>query len=237
MIMIIKLLSSIVALVLCLPLFAGAAVMNIKLKDGQVIRYNVENVVEVDFIDIPEESIPDTSELTLKFEIISDSTVKVVRDHTKVDMLTVDSVNIPPKVRIDGIVYDVTGIGNCAFCDYLSLKSVTIPESVTTIEEYAFNDCYNLTEINIPQNVSDIGTGALGACSSLNPYLLVYDNGTKCYGWVGSNDSCINVVIPEGVTSIGSTAFYGCCNLTCIEIPDGVASIGEKAFYGCIYEA
>ena len=42
-----------------------------------------------------------------------------------------------------------------------------------------------------------------------------------------------DVVIPEGVTSIGDCAFSGCSSLTSVVIPDGVTSIGNDAFWGC----
>ena len=42
-----------------------------------------------------------------------------------------------------------------------------------------------------------------------------------------------NVVIPEGVTSIGGWAFSRCTGLTNIEIPDSVTSIGDNAFRDC----
>ena len=41
-----------------------------------------------------------------------------------------------------------------------------------------------------------------------------------------------SVVIGEGVTSIGSYAFFGCASPTGVTIPDGVTSIGDWAF-GC----
>ena len=43
----------------------------------------------------------------------------------------------------------------------------------------------------------------------------------------------IVIAIPNTVTSIGNSAFYGCSNLTTITIPDTVTSIGEDAFYDC----
>ena len=42
-----------------------------------------------------------------------------------------------------------------------------------------------------------------------------------------------DVVIPEGVTSIGSEAFRGCSGLTSVTIPKSVTSIGKRAFYSC----
>ena len=46
-------------------------------------------------------------------------------------------------------------------------------------------------------------------------------------------ESLINIHIPENVTSIGERAFEGCRSLTSIHIPEGVTSIGERAFEGC----
>ena len=45
--------------------------------------------------------------------------------------------------------------------------------------------------------------------------------------------SLTEVVIPEGVTSIGSEAFYGCSSLTSVVIPEGVTTIGYYAFSRC----
>jgi hypothetical protein len=41
------------------------------------------------------------------------------------------------------------------------------------------------------------------------------------------------VTFPDGVTSIGDGAFYGCSGLTSVTIPDSVTSIGNYAFEGC----
>ena len=42
-----------------------------------------------------------------------------------------------------------------------------------------------------------------------------------------------DVVVPEGVTSIGAKAFYGCSSLASISLPAGVTSIGTWAFKQC----
>ena len=42
-----------------------------------------------------------------------------------------------------------------------------------------------------------------------------------------------NVVIPNGVTSIGWCAFQDCTSLTSITIPNSVTEIGPSVFYGC----
>ena len=42
-----------------------------------------------------------------------------------------------------------------------------------------------------------------------------------------------SVTIPEGVTSIGRSAFSGCSSLASVTIPESVTSIGEYAFSSC----
>ena len=42
-----------------------------------------------------------------------------------------------------------------------------------------------------------------------------------------------DIIIPDGVTSIGSSAFSFCSSLTSVSLPNSVTSIGFSAFHGC----
>ena len=66
----------------------------------------------------------------------------------------------------------VTSIGDRAFYDCKSLKSITIPNSVTSIGYYAFEYCDGLTTITIPKNVTDIGRDAFYSCAGLKSVTL-----------------------------------------------------------------
>ena len=57
------------------------------------------------------------------------------------------------------------------------------------------------------------------------------DMQNSSFGW--DKDLIKSVVINDGVTNIGSSAFSGCTRLTSVAIPNSVTSIGEKAFSGC----
>ncbi|MBR3935851.1 MAG: leucine-rich repeat domain-containing protein, partial [Oscillospiraceae bacterium] len=51
--------------------------------------------------------------------------------------------------------------------------------------------------------------------------------------WYGKREEINSVVLPSGLTSIGSLAFYECKNLVSVSIPSSVMSIGDYAFAKC----
>ena len=51
--------------------------------------------------------------------------------------------------------------------------------------------------------------------------------------WYDYRESITEVIINEGVTSIGKYAFMGCQNLESVTMPDSLKSIGARAFASC----
>ena len=138
-------------------------------------------------------------------------------------------VVIPRSVRN----YEVIAIGNDAFCGCSLLKSITIPEGVTSIGSSVFEGCSSLKSITIPEGVTSIEDCAFQACSSLTSITIPEGVTSIGYDAFCGCSSLTSIAIPKGVTSIGNGAFYGCSSLTSITIPKGVASIGSSVFGGC----
>ena len=135
----------------------------------------------------------------------------------------------------------VTSIGESAFKNCISLKSFEIPSSVTSIGFVAFSGCKSLSSLVIPASVVNLNgnpfCGWYGELKCLSPY-FIYDNKvlfdkdkSKIIAFRDKDTTLY--VIPDGVTSIGDGAFWGCTSLTSLVIPESVTSIGDYAFVGC----
>ena len=127
----------------------------------------------------------------------------------------------------------VTSIGNSAFKDCTNLTGVTIGNSVTSIGAEAFNSCKGLTSVEIPDSVTSIGNSAFKDCTNLTG-VGIEDNSQltsiESYAFSGcSKLTSIEFGENSQLASIGYEAFRYCRSLTSIVIPKGVTSIGSTA--------
>ena len=140
----------------------------------------------------------------------------------------------------------VTNIGSSAFDGCAGLTSVVLGNGVESIGDHAFSGCTGLTSITIGSGLTSIGNEAFYNCGNLSD-LYITDIAKWCgisFEGSSSNPSAQNVylngtlvtdlVIPDGVTSIGNKAFSYWKGLTSVTIPDSVTRIGNYAFDSCI---
>ena len=135
----------------------------------------------------------------------------------------------------------VTNIGKGTFANCSSLADVVIPDGVTSIGNNAFMSCSSLEYISIPKSVICLNGNPFfnwnGKLECLSPNFIYEDdvlfNKDKSKIISFRNQKLTSYVIPDSVTSIGDSAFYGCRLLSNIVIPNSVTSIGDSAFKGC----
>ena len=130
-------------------------------------------------------------------------------------------IEIPSKLIYDRKTYKVTSIGKYAFYKCSGLTSVTIGNSVTSIGNSAFSNCSGLISIIVDESNPSF--------SSIEGILYNNDATTLIYCPITKK----TVTIPNSVTSIDYSAFYGCSGLTSVTIPNSVTTIVQSAFSNC----
>ena len=147
----------------------------------------------------------------------------------------------------------VTSIGSYAFNVCAGLTTVTISNnsSLSSVGNCAFKNCTNLmTKPYIPTNCT-VSSTAFEGCGFVYYQLgdnvtCSLDNGVLTISGTGdmyssgqavciseNKDSITSIIIGNGVTSIGNSAFKNCSSLTNVTIPSSVTSIDTDAFRFC----
>ncbi|ADQ80252.1 hypothetical protein Palpr_2116 [Paludibacter propionicigenes WB4] len=144
--------------------------------------------------------------------------VKFLRDElVNLEVLDIIAVNITAYSGGDGTInssidYPANELPKSSFCftdgtGKAHLKSINLPNSITSIGSMAFQNCTGLTNIIIPNSVTSIGSSSFWGCSNIN-----------------------NLMLGTSVTSIGNAALFMCSKLTTVTLPASLSTIGSESF-------
>jgi len=136
-------------------------------------------------------------------------------------------------IRSVTIPQSVTSIGDRAFDGCSALTTLSLGEKIKTIGNYAFENCTSLTGVTIPQSVTSIGYSAFEGCTNLNPLTIkgpITSMGN--YAFAGST-YLTSLTLYDDIQTIGNFAFVGSTSLKTVTLPKNLTSIGEYAFARC----
>lgn len=128
----------------------------------------------------------------------------------------------------------VTSIGPWAFANCAKLEQVSFPAGLTSIDLCAFENCTALTAVTLPKRLTELGNEAFENCSALKsvwiPKSLTYNKGAG-----GSFKGCTaltDITFETGITKIADYQFAD-SPIKSITIPGTVTTVGMSAFSGC----
>ena len=135
----------------------------------------------------------------------------------------------------------ITVLPNSIFFGCSSLKRLALPESLVEIEKSAFA-ASGIVKLHIPANVQQIHWDVFVDAERLigitvdadNPYLAAQGNMIFTKDMkkllVSTPGIAAELVIPDGVETIGKDAFALNCTIKSVVIPDSVRTIEDEAF-------
>lgn len=157
----------------------------------------------------------------------------VFENSTNIKEIVDDNIYLKDNVLI---LDNVISIGEAAFAS-MSIKEVTIPNTVTGIGSLAFSNCSNLETINYNSYVtpSKYFTGAgvfeKSPVKTVNFGVGINSIPANFLANISSDEVTINSIDP--ITVIGDYAFYNNSNLNSVVLKNAnVAEIGLRAFAG-----
>lgn len=159
----------------------------------------------------------------IKSSAYSDSDFDI-RNGTLVKYLGTESDVVIP----DGVTFIDYG----AFGQRADIRSITMPNSVTTIGMFAFASC-GIETIKLSDNLVKIWSSAFTNCKNLR-YITI-PGGVRVLedGMFANCPQLERVVLAEGVEKIEHRAFADCKNLVSVRIPNTVKEIEYNAFFQC----
>ena len=120
-------------------------------------------------------------------------------------------------LRGTGAMYDYDSDNRSPFRDNETIRNLVVSSDITHLGEDAFMDAVNLTAATLPNSLTSIADSA---------FMQSDDR-------IGFVHGLTNIVIPDKVTTIGGSVFWGTA-ITSITIPESVTAIGKYLCRDCL---
>ena len=160
----------------------------------------------------------------IKRVILPDTIIKIMVD-AFADCRSLEYINLADCTRLNEIQ-------KCAFFGCLSLKTVELPDSITSInnnyDNNIFAHCISLEYVKLPSKLTDFKGNWFTDTPRLKS-LTLPDTLTVLGTSALAGTYIETIKIPESVTVIGSSAFRE-SHIEFLEIPESVTEIGDYAF-------
>lgn len=197
-----------------------------KIKRGAFSKTSIESI----FIPKSVRTIEDFvfSDCSRLSEVVFEKGIGIMsfRENLFENCISLVSITIPNSVQsiFEGAFYGCSNLSDIRFeegstLSHLgerlfmgtSVRSIDLPEGMTSIPDYAFSDCSTLETIVIPSTVLSIGKYAF------------------------RNTPLSRIIIPDSVKSIGANAFLGCGGTSGLDlhIGKGLSALEPSAIYSC----
>ena len=145
------------------------------------------------------------------------------------DFYAMESVSLPSTLL---------SIGDNAFAGCTSIESVEYPGTDAqwnAVAVGAGNDAVLFshgegvqgTDGSVSWTISNDGTLTVTGTGAVEPAGTGPSAG---YGWSGYGEQVLRIVVGEGITSLGASAFADCVNAESAALPESLTAIGEAAF-------
>ena len=141
---------------------------------------------------------------------------------------------ITNKVSIKSITLpnSLSVIGKGAFSGCTLLENVTMPDTIYIVREDAFCWCTSLQNCELSSNISSIEDASFWGCKSLNHIIL--PNNIRSIGDSAFKDSgLLSIIIPDSVMELGIGVFWNCKFLHSITLSNNVQTIKQFSFEKC----
>ena len=168
------------------------------------------------------------------------------------DCFSLKEIHVTPDAKglavIDGVLFSKADKRLVCFPGGLEREEYAIPDGIRVIDSNAFsgvemkfdseygmyiNVYHGPSSLFIPGSVEQIENRALYQLKNLTQ-VIIQEGVTSIGSWAFAGTALTSITIPNSVTEIGEHAFSDCKGLISVSLPESITAIEQGTFYGCV---